>query len=272
MKKTLTIFFVFLIFLSSLYAFEKPQLMLLNEYKNQNITGYLMSEKLDGIRAFWNGKNLISRNGKVFNAPVWFTKDFPDFALDGELYTKKNDFENILSIVSKKEPNEKWSKIKFFVFDAPNENGSLSERLEFAEDNANSEYIKIIEHFTCKNEKELKSFLKKIESNGGEGVVLREPNMPYIPKRTEFNLKVKSSHDDDCMVIEVHKNIEKNQIASFTCKLNSNETITIGSGLSNELRNSDKLKIGNIVSFKYNGFTNDNKPKFPVFLKIKDGL
>ena len=31
-----------------------------------------MSEKLDGVRAFWDGKELISRTGDVFHAPAWF--------------------------------------------------------------------------------------------------------------------------------------------------------------------------------------------------------
>ena len=266
-------FFTIIFFLLSfLYASSKPDLMLLYEYKDQNISGYLMSEKLDGIRAFWDGSKLISRNGKVFNAPIWFIKDFPKFELDGELYTKQNDFENILSIVSKKTSNESWKEIRFHIFDAPTQNGGLLKRLEFAKNNTNSTYIKIIEQFVCKDEKELKEFLAKVELEGGEGVVLREPNISYIAKRTDYNLKVKSLHDKDCVVTQIHKNIENNQISSFTCKLENNETIKIGSGLNDELRNSEKLQIGDIVSFKHNGFTNSNKPKFPVFLKIKDKL
>jgi len=31
-----------------------------------------MSEKLDGVRAFWNGNDFYSRAGNKFNAPDWF--------------------------------------------------------------------------------------------------------------------------------------------------------------------------------------------------------
>ena len=48
---------------------QKPNLLLLQTYKDQNITGWVMSEKLDGVRAYWNGKNLISRGGKTIQAP-----------------------------------------------------------------------------------------------------------------------------------------------------------------------------------------------------------
>ena len=80
----------------------KPNLLLLKVYKDQNITGWVMSEKLDGIRAYWDGKNLISRGGKIIHAPKWFIKDYPPFEIDGELWTKRGDFENISSIVRDK--------------------------------------------------------------------------------------------------------------------------------------------------------------------------
>jgi len=34
-----------------------------------------MSEKLDGICAYWDGKELLSRGGKVIHAPKWFLKE-----------------------------------------------------------------------------------------------------------------------------------------------------------------------------------------------------
>ena len=52
-----------------------------------------MSEKLDGIRAYWDGTHLISRGGKIIHAPEWFTKNYPLFEIDGELWTKREDFD-----------------------------------------------------------------------------------------------------------------------------------------------------------------------------------
>ena len=52
--------------------------------------GWYMSEKLDGVRCFWDGKNLYSRNGNIFYPPDWFKDLLPkDLALDGELWTKR---------------------------------------------------------------------------------------------------------------------------------------------------------------------------------------
>jgi len=91
-------FLISVVIFSFLFA-EKPNLLLLETYKDQNITGWVMSEKLDGIRAYWDGKNLISRGGNIIHAPKWFLKDYPPFEIDGELWTKRGDFENIVSIV-----------------------------------------------------------------------------------------------------------------------------------------------------------------------------
>jgi DNA ligase-1 len=68
--------------------------MLAEKYEgNINPQGWYMSEKLDGVRCFWNGKNLYSRNGNVFYPPDWFKDLLPkDLALDGELWTKRDDF------------------------------------------------------------------------------------------------------------------------------------------------------------------------------------
>jgi DNA ligase-1 len=38
-------------------------------------TGWLMSEKLDGVRCYWDGSNLYTRNGnKTFAPPEWIAK------------------------------------------------------------------------------------------------------------------------------------------------------------------------------------------------------
>ena len=79
-----------------------------------------MSEKLDGVRCYWNGTSMYTRNGNAFYAPKDFKAKLPKIALDGELWTSRDDFQKIVSIVRKQDTsNPEWSKIKFMVFDAP---------------------------------------------------------------------------------------------------------------------------------------------------------
>ena len=54
--------------------------------KNEDPTGWYMSEKLDGIRAYWDGTQFWSKSGKLINLPDSFKEGLPDFHLDGELW------------------------------------------------------------------------------------------------------------------------------------------------------------------------------------------
>ena len=81
----------------------KFELLKLSEYKGQDVGGWLASEKLDGVRAYWDGRNLLSRNGKILAAPGGWSAHFPPFALDGELYTARGEFEKIQSTVMDKQ-------------------------------------------------------------------------------------------------------------------------------------------------------------------------
>ena len=83
-------------------------------------SGWLMSEKMDGIRCFWSGSTLYTRTGKLIYAPKEWKSKRPNIALDGELWSGRDDFQKIVSIVRKKEPiSSEWATIKFMIFDAP---------------------------------------------------------------------------------------------------------------------------------------------------------
>jgi len=249
---------------------DKPNLLLLKVYKDQNITGWVMSEKLDGIRAYWNGKNLISRGGKIIHAPKWFTKDYPPFPIDGELWTKRGDFENISAIVRDKTPTNGWRGVTHNIFEVPNAKGNLWDRLSKVEP-YESKIIKIIPQIKVKNKAHLKKFLKEIESKGGEGVVVRDPNSPYIAKRTSKALKVKSFYDTECKVtkhIQGHGKF-KGMLGSLECKLENGTLFRIGSGFTNRQRKNPP-PIGSSITFKYKEFTKYGKPRFPIFLRVRE--
>lgn len=249
---------------------SKPDLLLLKTYKDQNITGWVMSEKLDGIRAYWDGKNLISRGGKTINAPKWFTKDYPSFEIDGELWTKQKDFENISSIVRDKTPSEKWNEITHYIFEVPNAKGTLFQRLEKVK-SYESKYIKIVPQIKIKSKYHLEQFLNQIEQKEGEGVVVRDPSTPYINKRTSKALKVKSFKDTECEVIGYTKGKGKfkGMVGAVKCKLENGIEFKIGSGLTNKTRKNPP-NIGDIITFKYQELTKYGKPRFPVYLRIRD--
>ena len=260
------LFLLFFIFIS--LEAKKPELLLLNNYQNDiNVTSWYMSEKLDGVRAIWDGEKLISRSGKVFSAPRFFTKDFPKHELDGELWTLRDDFSNVVSIVNKKEEHDGWNKLTYNIFEVPQARGNLLERLSTVKE---SKYIKIIKQIKVKNKEDLNQFLKTIEKKNGEGVVVRDGNLDYYVGRNNNALKVKSYIDEECKVVGYNKGQGKYEgmIGSLSCKMGNQEIIKIGSGL-NDYQRQNPPKIGAIITFKYYGLTSKGNPRFPIFLRVR---
>jgi len=263
---------VLLFLLPFLLCANKPELLLLKTYKEQNITGWVMSEKLDGIRAYWDGKKLISRGGKRIHAPAWFTKDYPPFEIDGELWSKRGDFENVSSIVRDKVPASEWKEIKHYIFEVPNAQGGLIDRLKKVKP-YEGKIIRIIKQIPIKDKMHLKHFLAEIEAKDGEGLVVRDPNAPYINKRTSKALKVKTFQDAECKVIGYTKGKGKYKdvIGAIKCQLDNGMEFKIGTGLSDKER-ANPPKIGEKVTFSYHTLSKYGKPRFPVFLRVRRSI
>ena len=261
---------LFLLLFPLLLLASKPNLLLLKVYKDQNLSGWVMSEKLDGIRAYWDGKKLISRGGKVIHAPLWFTKDFPPFEIDGELWSKRKDFENISSIVRDKEPTKEWHQIKYNIFEVPHAASTLFTRLAKVKP-YRSERLKIIAQIPIKSKKSMIIYLHKLEKKGAEGLVVRDPLAHYIDKRTSKALKVKSFLDDECKVVGYTQGKGKyfGMMGAIKCQLPSGILFKIGSGFS-DIERKNPPHIGSKVTFKYKELTKYKKPRFPVFLRVRE--
>lgn len=85
--------------------------MLAEKWDNQDPTGWWMSEKLDGVRAWWTGSSLLSRLGNAFQAPKWFTEKLPNVPLDGELWCGRGQFKEAVSITKSSKRQDDW-KVK----------------------------------------------------------------------------------------------------------------------------------------------------------------
>ncbi len=259
--------------------------------QNDSFDGYLMSEKLDGVRAIWNGKQLLSRSGKEFSPPKCWLESLPEFGLDGELFIARGKFEEVLSVVSKQQHKceecacKEWQQIGYFIFDVPNaceynttpslqsntsenpKSCTLLERLSLLEKwlvqkNTNkldsSASLKtplhIIPQEIIPNQKALESRLKDITKNGGEGLVIRKNNAPYEKFRTNNAMKLKDYKDAECKVVAHHlgKGKYANSLGSLTCEQN------LAQNPANILAKDSKIlfKIGS-------GFSNKDRENPP---------
>lgn len=238
---------------------------------NFSNTEYLMSEKLDGIRGVWNGTSLLTRNNNEIKAPKEWTKNFPPFMLDGELWIKRNSFEQVSSIVrNSKSSMDDWREVTYNVFDAPNicDSCTLLERLDlltkYLQENPN-ENIRIIPQHIIASEDELGAYFDNIVKNGGEGLIIRENKNPNIA------YKYKPYYDNECQVIGYKEGKGKYEglVGAIICKTIIKDTeiiLSIGSGLSKKDR-ANPPKINSIITYKYNGLTKNNVPRFPVFIR-----
>jgi len=268
---------IFALFFAMMPSAQSAEAMLLLQrwQPSQDVRGWLMSEKLDGVRARWDGHQLISRGGHRFAAPDWFIAGFPPFALDGELWSKRGDFEHIVSIVRKHLPHDGWKELTYQIFEVPNQQGGLWKRLRvlqhYLADHPNR-FIRVIEQQVCHGNAHVKARLQQLIALGAEGVVLRRPDAVYQTGRSPNALKVKPYMDTECTVVGYKPGRGKltGLTGALLCRMRDGSVISIGSGLNDRLR-ATPPSIGKVITFKYNGLTRHHKPRQPVFLRLWQG-
>jgi DNA ligase-1 len=240
-------------------------------------TEWLMSEKLDGVRGYWDGRQLLSKNGRLLHAPREFTRNFPDFAVEGELWGGRNTFEKTVSIVKKQSPHDGWKALKFAIFDVPGAAGGFEDRLQRAAEwfaGHPTPYAFVIRHRPVESHRRLSEALKRIEALGGEGIILRRRGSPYTVGRSNDILKVKSHFDMEAVVVAhiAGKGRNRGKMGSLLVELpQSGKRFKIGTGFSDEVRENPP-PVGSLITFKYYGFYKSGIPKFPSFLRVRDGF
>jgi DNA ligase 1 len=143
-------------------AAEPPAILLAEVYRDQvDISRYLVSEKLDGVRAIWDGTTLRFRSGKEINAPRWFVDGLPKRPLDGELWIARGTFERLSGIVRKDVPDDsEWRQVRYMIFELPGAPGAFDQRAALIRETvkqANVPWLREIEQFpavagtACKN-------------------------------------------------------------------------------------------------------------------------
>lgn len=239
----------------------------------ENITDWVMSEKLDGIRGYWDGTRLLTRKGLPLNPPPWFIEKFPTFELDGELWSGRGEYEFIQSVVLDKIPGEGWKKITYNIFEVPHSKGPFFERLKRAEQWFEAHpcpHARIIRQFAVGSPSALDRFLADIESKGGEGVIIKDPDRPYHTGRSPHVLKVKNFKDMEGRVTAINKGKGKYKdvMGSLVITLENGTVFKLGTGFTDEVRRHPP-PVGSIVSFKYHGVTKNGIPKFASYLRIR---
>lgn len=254
---------------------DRPPLMLAKTFSDDiDISHYWISEKLDGVRARWNGKVLISRGGLVFKTPPWFTAGFPKQAMDGELWLARQQYQQTVAIVRKQSAHAGWRQIKFMIFDLPDHAGIFSERVKAMykiKDRIKSPYLGIIpQSRAASNEMLMQKFYEVIEK-GGEGLMLHHEQGLYQTGRSNDLLKLKPYADAEAIVVgyKPGKGRLSGKMGAIKVRTEEGKEFFIGSGFSDKEREQPPA-MGNVITYRYQGLTDSGIPRFAVFLRIRD--
>lgn len=255
---------------------QGPKLLLAKVYKkSSDLSHYWASEKYDGVRAYWDGQQFISRHGNVYHAPGWFTQGFPDHSLDGELWLARNHFAQLLSTVSKDIPvDAEWRQLTYHVFELPEAPGTFSERivaLKLLLDNVDSPYLKMVEQYRVNSHEALMTKLDDVVKAGAEGLMLHHAGALYTTGRSDALLKVKRYKDAEAQVIKhlPGKGKYTGMMGALLLETPEGIRFKIGSGFSDAERQHPPA-IGSVVTYKYYGKTKKDKPRFASFLRVRE--
>ena len=255
-------------------ASSKPAIQLAKTVDGKlNINDYLVSEKLDGVRGYWDGHRLLTKNGKLINAPSWFTADFPRVVIEGELWIARGQFEVVSGLVRRKVPDDNlWGKVRFMLFDLPQSSLPFEQRYAALQQLVTqSPYLDVITQICLTSETALYQHLNRVVSEGAEGLMLHRKLAIYTVGRTDNILKLKLKSDADAIVIGYSegKGKYKGVMGALKVKMANGVIFEIGTGFTDNQRQHPP-KLGALISFYYIGLTNNGVPRFASFWRVRD--
>jgi DNA ligase-1 len=254
---------------------NKPPVMLAETWDGKSDpTGWWVSEKFDGVRAWWDGKDFISRDGNVFQAPAWFKAQMPRTVLDGELFLGRGKLSATVSIV-RSESDKGWRSLTFQVFDAPDAPGTFEQRLVAVYTEvqlASCPWLVAVQQTPVKSEAHLRALLAAVEAEDGEGLMIRRPGSAY-PRgvRSTDCLKVLTVHTAEAVVIghTAGKGNRDGGTGALLCRLPNGVEFKVGTGLKTSHVKAPP-PIGTVITFGYKRLTENGKPRDPRFIRVRE--
>lgn len=254
-------------------AAEPPAILLAEVYRDQvDVSRYLVSEKLDGVRAIWDGEILRFRSGREINVPRWFVDGLPKRPLDGELWIARGAFERLSGIVRKDVPDDgEWRQVRYMIFELPGAPGTFRERAEVMRQiarDANVPWLREIEQFSAVDRNSLQKRFKEVVKAGGEGLMLHRADALYETGRSDTLLKMKPWEDAEAVVIGhlPGKGKYAGMLGALRLRLPDGREFSLGTGFTDEQRRNPP-PLGSTVTYRYRDITSSGLPRFASFLR-----
>jgi DNA ligase-1 len=252
-----------------------PLTLALDAPERLDPTGYLVSEKYDGVRAWWDGQQLRFRSGRALAAPAWFVATLPPRALDGELWLGRGRFQALVAAVRRSNPvDEEWRRIRYMAFDLPGEAGPFAERasrlsaLVLATGFAP---LMAVAQESVSNHQVLQQRLQMVLDAGGEGLMLHRADAPHRVGRSASLLKLKPAQDAEATVVghQAGRGKHQGRLGALLVRNDQGIQFLLGTGMSDAVREAPP-PVGSRVTYTYRGHTDSGVPRFASYWRQRE--
>ena len=257
-------------------AVVPPGLMLAKNWQDGvDPLGFLVSEKYDGVRAFWDGHTLRFRSGRRIAAPGWFIDALPKTPLDGELWLGRGKFDPLSGLVRRSTPVEaEWREVQYMIFDLPGQPGRFDERtLRIAAllDAAAVPWLQAASQQRVPDRDALQRQLQQLVDEGGEGLVLHRADAEWKAGRSNALRKLKPLPDEDARVVAYQPGQGRNagRMGALLLEMPNGQRFALGTGFTDVQRQTPP-RVGSVVTYRYRDRTPTGLPRFASFLRMHE--
>lgn len=234
--------------------------------------GWLVSEKLDGVRALWDGQQLRFRSGRIVPAPAWFLAHLPRHPLDGELWLGRGRFDELSGLVRRGAPEESaWRDVRYMLFELPGAPGPFDQRARQLAQWASAAavpWLQAVDQQVVSDRGTLRRLLDAVIGQGGEGLMLHRADALYVTGRSPALLKLKRQQDAEAQVL-AHlpgRGRHAGRLGALRVRSDDGRVFDLGSGFSDADREQPP-PLGSRVTYLYRGRTPSGVPRFASFLR-----
>ncbi len=278
-------------------AAPPPPLLLARQWQvGSDPSGWLVSEKFDGVRAIWDGQRLRFRSGRLIDAPDDFIRRLPAQPLDGELWLGHGRFDELSGLVRRGAgagsgtgpqpdlhspgraglPPATWHDIHYQLFELPGAAGTFAQRAQalaqiVRQSSASSGWpaLHAVPQTPVADARALQQRLDAVVRAGGEGLMLHRADAPWQTGRSDVLRKFKPQDDGEATVIGhlPGRGALAGQTGALQVRDDQGRVFDLGSGLSAVQRQAPPA-VGERVTFTHRGITNHGLPRFATFMRL----
>lgn len=245
--------------------------------------------KLDGVRCLAYLRDdkvvLVSRQRKEFNhldhlrsELYTYLKAYPKLILDGELYSHKYTFQEIISAIKRDEPNDLTKDVEYHVYDMIS-NDDFSTRETLLKNYFVDGFVKSVETQVIQSADEIEKWHEVYTKQGYEGLMVRNASGKYKQDgRSQDLLKYKKFMEQEFPIVGANQNKGKlSNTCTFQLEHNGVTFSAMPDGSEEERAKlyqdwkDGNIKVGDLATVTFFSWSTSESPipRFPIFKSVR---